>query len=110
MQYQHLHNWFYTTINSCNWLIAARASSYVVLTSFIYVRAIIFWKSGIGCTLHTHLWWNKGAILVPSSPQGASVLMELMGPLSLGSDQADGNIGLTLAGSDVTMHFDLLTS
>ena len=48
--------------------------------------------------------------MVPSSPQGASILMELMGPLSLGSDQADGDIGLTLAGSDVTMHFDLLTS
>ena len=74
------------------------------------VLKILFWKSGIGRTLHTHLWWNKGAIVVQSSPQGASILMGLLGPLSLGSDRAGGNIGLTLAGSDVTMHFDLLTS
>ena len=48
--------------------------------------------------------------MVQSSPQGASILMGLLGPLSLGSDRAGGNIGLTLAGSDVTMHFDLLSS
>ena len=40
-------------INSSNWLIAARASSYVVFTSFICVRSCNCYSMGIKAIIHS---------------------------------------------------------
>ena len=43
----------YYVLNNCNWFIWARASSYVTVTSFIYVRSCNCYSMGIKAIIHS---------------------------------------------------------